>query len=168
MANLPRMAETLPEQAQASHRRVTRPSVAPARQTSLIFDREAALRSDEQELTATFREAVQAFGGADALRAVLGEKETYLTRILDGMAGTRPVQARWLLPLLSEPASAMALLLYMSERAGFEPPVLHRQVTDEEIGRAACEVLAESGQLRDIIRAQIAKRLGVRVEDVRL
>ncbi len=166
-----RMPADLPLPPQGSHReaggdRVPVPSPRP--QLSLQFDREAQMRRDDQALTAMFAAAVRAYGGPDALRAALGEKETYLSKISESMSGLRPVQVRWLGPLLDDPRAAAIILGYLSERAGFEPPVSHRQVTDEEVARAAVEVLSESGQLRETFRTQIAKRLGVRVEEVKL
>lgn len=123
---------------------------------------------DEERQRTAFRAAVQAFGGADALRAALGERETYLSKIAEAMNGAKPIQLRWCVPLLRDPASAVVLLGHDAELAGAEPPVFHREVSQEEVDRAARELLAESGQLRDVYRAQIARRLGVRVEEVRL
>lgn len=157
----------VPPAPQASHRLVDSQSPASA-QLQLVYDLEAKAKGDEQQLAAMFAAAVRAFGGPDALRAALGEKDTYLTRVVDGMNGARPWQGRWLGPLLEDPRSAMIVLGYLSERAGFEPPVCHREVSEEETAKAALDVIAESGQLRETFRALIAKRLGVRPEQVKL
>lgn len=134
----------------------------------MIYDREAQLQRDEQALSAMFAAAVRAFGGADALRASLGERENYVARISDAMNGQRPWQGRWLGPLLDDPRSAAILLGYLSERADYEPPIPRRKVSREEVAAAALDLIAESGMLRETLRAEIAKRLGVRVEEVKL
>lgn len=158
---------TLRETAPASQRLSATPRLAPEQQ-SLRFAPEQQANRDEQAMAVMFRAAVNAAGGADALRAQLGERESYLARIADGMNGARPIQLRWLAPLLDDARAAMVILGYLSERAGAEPPVLKREVSQEDIAQAALEVLAESGQMRETFRAQIAKRLGVRVEAVKL
>lgn len=162
------MPRTMTPDPPASHRLADSHTDAPAQRTLSFASPEQASDIDERQFAVMFRAAVNAFGGADALRAALGEKDTYLTRLVDGMNATRPVQLRWLGPLLDDRRAAAVVLGYLSERAGAEPPVFRREVTDDEIARAAVEVLAESGQMRDTFRAQIAKRLGVRVEAVRL
>jgi hypothetical protein len=167
-SNTPR---SMPPAPPGSHREAVSPSLpGRADQLAIVFDRETQTRQDEQQLASAFRAAVNAFGGADALRAALGERETYITKITEAMGSSadRPIQARWFFPLLDDPRSAVILLGFLNERAGAEPPVYHREVSSEEIARAAAEVIAESGQMRDVFRQQIAKRLGVRIEAVKL
>lgn len=162
------MKSSLPKVPPGSHREAGSQRFAVSPQLTLQLDRERQLQADELGQRNAFRAAVQAFGGADALRAALGERETYLSKIAEALSGQRPIQERWRLPLLRDPAAAQLLLAHDAQLAGAEPPVFQRDVSAEDVARAAVEVLAESGQMRDTFRAQIAKRLGVRVEAVKL
>ncbi len=162
------MPRSLDSVSPGSHREPVSPELPRRPQLDLLFDEESARKQREAARLATFRRAVMAFGGADALRLALGRPETYLSKISEALTGTKPVQESWRDPLLLDPRSAAILLEHDSGVAGAEPPVFKREVSDEEVARAAVELLAESGQMRDTFRAQIAKKLGVRVEAVRL
>lgn len=52
---------------------------------------------------------------------------------------------------------------------GFEPPVKARTVQEEDVNRAAREIIAEMDEdAREVYRKRLARKLGVRVEDVKL
>lgn len=137
-------------------------------QVELLLEAEADRKRAFQAMAACFAASVRAFGGADALRLTLGKPEDYYNKILDGMNAKRAVQSHWWDPLLRDPRSAMIVLSYFSDVANAEPPVFHREISEEETARAALEVIAESGQLRETFRALIAKKCGARPEQVKL
>lgn len=128
------------------------------------------LVSDERELEALFAAMVRVAGGVDWLVSAMDKAPSYASKISEGMYGRngKQVQLRWLAPLLGDPAAVDLLMGWLSERLGYQPPVRERTVSPEEIARAAVEVIGEMGALRDPVREAIAKRLGVRVEDVKL
>lgn len=153
---------------QGSRREPVSPALPDRPQLELLYDAEAARKNEQDVRRTVFRKAVMAFGGADALRLALGRPEHYLSHISEALSGQKPIQEGWRAPLLKDPRAAVILLEHDSQVAGAEPPVFTREVDDAEVARAAVEVLAESGQLRETFRAQIAKRLGVRPDQVKL
>lgn len=157
-----------PKAAPGSHGEgVTRalPPEAPG-QLALVYDREVERENDEKALRDMFRLAVNAFGGADALRAELGEAPSYLSKISEAMVGERPVQGRWLIPLLACKKAGPIVANWINRRAGFAAPAPTRVVTREQIAEALLAVVLENPMLWSATRPEIAHRLNVDVEDV--
>lgn len=125
----------------------------------------------QRELRALFARMVQKAGGADWLTAMLDQRPSYMSKIVEALHGSddRKVQLDWLAPLLEDAAAAELLLTALSDWCGFESPVRRRVVSREQLAAAAAEVVAEtSGAMKDAMREAIAKKLGVRPEDVKL
>lgn len=157
---------SVPKVTPASPRQVGIREVS-APQLSLSFD--ADLRRDET-LSAVYevmRRAVGAFGGADALRAALNERESYIATISKALNrvddnGQRKAPIDWLAPLLLDPGAAYELISGMCRLAGYEPPVEQREVDEQSVAGAALRLLRESPDWhRDGVRAQLARMLGV-------
>jgi hypothetical protein len=116
---------------------------------------------------------VRVAGGAEWLTAALNREPSYVARVSDAMneRDQRPAQLPWLAPLIDDAAAADLFISWLCEHCGYEPPVkVKREISDTDLNEAAREVISEmkDDEQRDLMRARIAKRLGVRVEDVRL
>ena len=157
------MPVSLRREAQGSHR-VALPPTQPPVQLSLGAHGEVEREADEQGLRSAFRLAVNAFGGADALRAALGEQPPYLAKITDALVGGRPIQARWLIPLLDDERSKPIIVNHINKRAGFDTPALSREITAEQLGLVVLAIVRESPVLWRSVREEAAARLNVRVE----
>jgi hypothetical protein len=101
-------------------------------------------------------------------KARLNRTQTEMREAING-AESRKVQLEWLAPLLDDPDAAEMIVGWVNARCGYEPPVRSREVSQEQIDKAAREVLAElkDDEQRELMRARIAKRLGVRPDKVR-
>lgn len=158
-------SKSLPKPAEGCHG-VALPTTQPSPQLAIVYDVAIERENDEKALRDLFRAAVNAFGGADALRATLGEAPNYLSKITDAMVGTRPVQGRWLLPLLDDPRSAPMVATWINRRAGFASPAPTRVITREEIAETSLQIDLENPMMWRAKRPEIAKRLNCDIEDV--
>lgn len=143
----------------------------PLVQRHLPFTQRAQLEADQVSLRQLFAEAVRVGGGAEWLCSALGREETYSKKISGAINNERDrkVQLEWLAPLLEDPAVAEMLLGWLSERCGFAPPVRKRALTKEEVSASVAEVVGDmDGITKDAIRREVARRRGVRVDDVKL
>lgn len=139
-------------------------------QTAFSWDRQARLEADQVQLRALFAAMVRTAGGVDWLAKALNEKPGYASKITDAINGAkkRRIQLNWFPPLLEDPRAAEILLGWLSERCHYSPPVRARQVTSEEEAAAAREVIAElEPELSELMRRRVAKKLGVRFEDLK-
>lgn len=163
----------MPKNALGGHRVSSTHVALSADQTAFSFDAAVKRAGDQSELRSLFGAMVRAAGDADWLATALDQKPSYANRINEAIRGDedRKIQLEWLAPLLDDQSAAEMLLTWLSNRCGYEPPVrAKRDVPIEDINAAAREVLAEikDEEQRDLMKKRIAKKLGVRVEDVRL
>jgi hypothetical protein len=130
------------------------------------------LIADQEFLNDLFQEALKAAGTTEWLTRALNRKPSYETKINDGIAGRddRSVQLPWLAPLLRDADSAYALIAGLCDRCGFMPPVLAKVAERAELGEAALEVIAEmkDEEQREVFKKRVAKKCGIRAEDVKL
>ena len=166
-------SKTMPSRALGAHRVPSTLLNTGAPQTTFSFDAVVKLSGDQVALRAVFGAMVRASGGADWLATALDKEPSYANRINEAINGVqdRKIQFEWFAPLLDDEAAMEILLCWLSERAHYEPPVRQkRDVPVEDINTAAREVIAEikDEETRDLMKKRIAKKLGVRVEDVRL
>jgi hypothetical protein len=122
-----------------------------------------------------FRESMAESGGADALRARLDERDSFKTDISRGVnrvndgTGQRRVPLEWVAGVVVDSDGAYHLLAGLSRMLGYEPPVRQRLLTREQTADTALDVVSEMPEtLKSGIRTAIAKRRGVRPEDVKL
>jgi hypothetical protein len=148
-----------------------------ALQTAFNWDAKARLEAAQTSLRDAFTRAVRAAGNGggtvDWLATALNRQPEYASKISEAVRGQgdRKVQLEWIAPLLFDVDSAEELLGALCELAGFEPPIRKRpEPPVEEVNRAAREVLAEmkDEDQRAVFRTRMAKKLGIRPEDVRL
>lgn len=116
-----------------------------------------------------------------------------LNRIQDG-TGQRKVPLEWLAGVAVDPEGALQLItqmvallgpaiatsvsaetiVFLVEQVnalfGFEPPIAKRSYTPEQLNAASREVIAEmrDDEQRELMQRRIARKLGCRVEDVKL
>jgi hypothetical protein len=170
-------SRSVPSDQVGSHWEPPSRSTPGALQTSFNWDAKARLESAQAALREAFVRAVRAAGDGggtvDWLTTALNRSPEYASKISEAVRGhgERKVQLEWIVPLLFDVDSAEELLGVMCELAGFEPPVRKRpEPPVEDVNRAAREVLSElkDDEQRELMRARIAKRLGVKPADVRL
>lgn len=140
-------------------------------QTAFSFDALQRLQGDQLQLRALFGAMLRKAGGADWLAEALNREPSYASKIFDAANGVknRKVQLDWFAPMLDDPGAAELLLSFLSERCGFQPPVRLRTVTKEQIHEAAAAVLSDMDPIvKKGVRQEIARRLGVRIEDIKL
>lgn len=166
------MGQVLPVGQPGSHREEASRSVPWGSQVPFSFDARTRLSQTHAELRQMFAEAVRRAGGVAALVHALDRRPSYDSKVVEAMngSGERSIQLDWLAPLLDDPNAAEVIAEYVNRRCGFEPPVRRRQLSQEEIDRAAREVAAEmkDEDMREAFRTRMAKKLGVRPEDVAL
>jgi len=113
---------------------------------------------------------VQLAGGSEWLAAAMDREPSYSSKIREALSGTgeRKFHLEMLAPLLRDPDAADFLMTALSEWLEFEPPVrVKRDVTPEAYAQAVKETMAEMDpEYAAIQKRKIAKRLGVRVEDL--
>jgi predicted DNA-binding transcriptional regulator YafY len=158
------------ERAPGSHREYGS-QLRPAVQMTFDQVRLDTTQQDQRQLRALFCAMVTRFGGVDALCAALDRKPSYVSKIVEAMNGEdgRAVQLEWLAPMLRDPRCAELLLEALSDLCGFAPPQRDRVLSEQETKDSAFEVVREmDGITKEAIRQAIAKRKGVRVDDVKL
>ncbi len=139
----------------------------------MSFDsvRSNTMRNDQRQLHALFCAMVTRFGGADALCAALDRKPSYVSKIVEAMNGEdgRAIQVPWFAPMLRDPRCAELLLAALSDICGFAPPQRMRVLSEDELRAAVFDVVhGDDGMIKDAIKQEVARRTGVRVEDVKL
>lgn len=117
--------------------------------------------------------AVEAYGGANELAEAMGaaRSDTFLRvqRKEDSKGSLQRAFVDFFGPLLINAKAKRAFVDALMEMLDYEPPVPRRQVTDEDIGRGAVEWLRSLPlSMRDAAKADIARGLGIRVEDLKL
>lgn len=165
------MGSDMPEVPPGTHWGKGQRQLPTAEQTAFSFDAQARLESDQTQLRALFCAAVRTYGGVDALTAALNREPSYAKKIADACNGygDRKVQLDWFAPLLTDPACFDLFMGWLCERGGYAAPVRDRKVTREQIAAEATAVVAEMDAIvKDGVRKEVARRLGVRVEDVKL
>lgn len=145
-------------------------------QRAFAFDLEVRRNERISKLYDAARKWLAKLGGAESLRAAMGEKESFISTVSKAINriheenGQRAVRIDWL--AYGDDGDADYLLVAgINEAFGYAPPVRGlRACTQEEIDRAAREELANEKDTEklDLHRRRIAKRLGIRIEDVRL
>lgn len=156
------MPKTSPE----SERQPVSRSLAEAQQKTFAWDRDARVTA----LYAIARRALMKRGGADALRAALDEKESYISSISKAFHQKegRSVPIEWLLTLCEDKEAAYEFTSGFNELVGYEPPVSQRVVSPGDIDRAARQCIEEMDEEhREIYRRKVARKLGVRLEAVK-
>lgn len=147
-----------------------------AAQRAFAFDLELRRNERISRLYDAVRKWLAKLGGAEALRAAMGEKDSFISTVSKAINriheenGQRAVRIDWL-AYGDDGDADYVLVAGINEAFGYAPPVRGaRACTQEEIDRAAREELAneKDPDKLDLHRRRIAKRLGVRVEDVRL
>lgn len=162
-----RIESTLPGSGLASERQSVSRSLAVAEQHSFVWDRDSKVTA----LYAIARRALAKRGGGDALRAALDERESYLATISKAFhqQDGRSVPIDWLVAICEDPEARYELVSGINELFDFEPPVSSRTASDEEVGAAARELLREmDDEHREVYRKKLARKLGKRLEDVKL
>lgn len=145
-------------------------STAAAEQAPLPFNARAQLEADQTHMRRLFAETARKFGGVPALTESLGRDEAYEKKISGAINNEkdRKVQLDWLAAMLDDPA-IIDFVDWLNERTGHEPPVRKRVISTLETQETVTEVVAEMDQIvREGVRREVARRRGVRVEDVKL
>jgi hypothetical protein len=158
---------TLPKLSMASERQPVRQELAAPVQRAFVWDRDSRVTA----LYDIVRQAVAARGGKDALRAALDERESYLATISKALnqQDGRMVPIDWLTTIGEDSEAAFLLAAGINQLLGFAPPVRQRAVTEEDVGRASRELLAEmDDEHQEIYRKKLARKLGVSVDEVKL
>lgn len=164
------MSRSLPNEAPGCHRGESPRSVSSAEQAPLPFNARAQLEADQTEMRQMFGEMVRDFGGVPALTSTLGREETYEKKISGAINNEkdRKVQFEWLAAMLDDPA-IVQFVEWINRRTSHEPPVRKRVVSQERTNESAARFLAAMGAaVVETAKREIAKDLGVRVEDVKL
>lgn len=167
----PVMATSLRREAPASPRQAGCQEVAKAPQLALAFDADTHRAELTTGVYSVMREAVAVSGGADALRARLDERESYLATIskcLNRVSDDRRAPVDWIAALLMDPDGARTLIAGLCRLAGLDAPTAKRAVSDDEAARAALAVARDLGPMRDAFRRLVAAQLGVSPEEVPL
>jgi hypothetical protein len=138
---------------------------------SFSWDAKARVQETQTELRQLAAAAVRHAGGAAWLAAALDREPSYETKINDALAARdeRRIQLDWLAPLLDDLIASEMIVSWLCARCGFEPPVRKRTTTPEQEGQAARAVFARLPEsIKSGLRAEMARELGVRVEDLKL
>lgn len=142
----------------------------------------ARIRDRQDALTALFEAAIFAYQKSldsqgiaqDALKrlvSLLDRPPSYENKIRDAIKGRddRTVQLSWLAPLLDDPMAGEVIAAWFNRETGFAPPIRERTLSEEETAETAFEVMSEWPEsMKKGIREAVAKRRGVRPEDVKL
>lgn len=117
--------------------------------------------------------AVDAFGGANELAEAMGaaRSDTFLriARKEDSKGALQRAFLDFLGPLLTHDKARHEFVTALLAVLGYERPVPRRQPTKEQVGASALDwVRSLPPSMRDAARADIARALGVRVEDLKL
>ena len=143
----------------------------PNGQFSFRIDREMQANADEAALRDMFRRAREAAAlDVYALASDLGEPLTYASKISEAENGVRGrhIQLRWVARLMQYPAALEVIVAYFCRRAGKKMPEPAKAMTRQEAQADALDVLAQLDGMKDFIKAAIAKKRGVRPDEVPL
>lgn len=136
-------------------------------QKAFVFDRDSRVTAVYEII----RRALAKFGGKDVLRAALDEKESYLATISKAVnqQDGRMVPIDWLPTIGEDEEAAYELAAGINKLLGFAPPIRKRTVSEEDVGKAACDLFAEMDEdTREVYRRKLARKLGVSVDEVKL
>jgi len=162
----------VPEIGRGSHGEEPSPSLPPTGQRSLPFDKHERLLADHRNLYALAAAMVRKAGGVEWLAAALDREPSYGSKISEGLneRNGKHFQLDWLAPLLDDADASDLLMGWLCERLGYEPPVrVRRDVSEADFARAARELIAEMDpDYAAVQRRKLAKKLGVRIQDVKL
>jgi len=160
----------MPENEPGQHRDELSPK-RPARQLELPATDATQYRNDVRWLYVVAGEMVRIAGGTDWLAHAMDREPSYGSKIREALAGTgeRKFHLEMLAPLLRDTEAAEHLLSRLSELLDFEPPVrVKRETTPEQEAKAHREAIDElDPDMRDLMRRKVARKLGVRVEDLK-
>jgi hypothetical protein len=140
-------------------------------QPALPFAKRAQLEADQTAMRQLFASMVSAVKNNDWLATALGRGDDYAKKIGSAINNEkdRKVHFEWIAAMLDEPKAAELIVGWFNERCGYAPPVLKRVVSKQERDEAVAEVVAEMGDVvREAVERATAKKLGVRVEEVKL
>lgn len=117
--------------------------------------------------------AVDAFGGANELAEALGtaRSDTFLrvARKEDSKGALQRAFLDFLGPLLAHKKARAEFVAAFLELVDYEPSTPRSRVTEEIAGKGALDwVRALPASMKEAARADIARSLGVRVEEVKL
>lgn len=117
--------------------------------------------------------AVDAFGGPNELAEAMGtaRSDTYLRvqRKDDSKGALQRAFIDFLGPLLVHPAARRAFIEALMTACDYEPPVPRKRVTEEDVARSALQwVRSLQPSMRGAAREDIARALGIRVDDLKL
>lgn len=167
-----RMGTTLPKMAPGETGGLTTRCAPGPKQMGFSFEQQRRLEGNQDFLNELFRDALKAAGTVEWLTRALNRKPSYESKINDAIAGRddRNVQFEWLAPLLDDPDAADVIVTRFNERCGYMPPVRRKVAERSELGEAALEVMAEikDEEQRELFKRRIAKKVGVRADDVKL
>jgi hypothetical protein len=160
------MSPNLPAEPVTSKWQPVSHTLAEPVQRAFIWDRDSRVTA----LYEIARRALAKRGGADVLRAALDERESYLASISKAFhRDGRSVPIDWLPVIGEDEEAAYELASGINALLGFDPPVKSRTVDPERQKEAAMELIAEMDEEhREIYRKKLARKLGVRAEDVKL
>lgn len=124
-------------------------------------------------LYVALQRAVDAFGGeskfADAIGASLTDTHLRVNRKEDSKLKLQRAFYDFIAHLRQNDRAAMTWLAAVNDIFGCEPPIKKRELSDDDIARGAAEwVRSLPLSMRDAAKADIARALGVRVEDLKL
>jgi len=165
------MSKALPKTQPGALRLEATQSGPGSKQMGFSWEANQRVIAAQDFLTDLFRSALKAAGTTEWLTKALNRAPSYETKINDAIAGRdeRSVQLPWLAPLLDDANAAYALIAGLCERCGYLPPERKKEVKPEALGVAALEVLGDlDEEMREVMKKRVAKKLGVRVEDVKL
>lgn len=141
-------------------------------QLKLGFGKRQEVINDIRSMYALVGAMVRARGGIERLTSDLDREPSYASKISEALNGRdgRHLHLDHFAALISDEAAAALLISWLHERLDLEPPVKRRRDIDEgELNAAAREAIAElDADQREAFRKKLARKLGVRVEDVRL
>jgi hypothetical protein len=128
-----------------------------------------SLDDDTTGLYAAVRAAIVEAGGVDWLAEALDREPSYSSKVSEGVnrRDGRHAHVDWIAPLLDDPAAMAILLGWLCERAGFEAPRRRKTITREEFAAELLAEVDESGALGEALKERVARRLGVRVDQVK-
>lgn len=156
-----RMPKNLPRNAQGSHRDDESPVNPDDSRTVDMFAKHQR-EMDDRALRSMAQLAVAKFGGQAAVCKALGEPDTYVSKLSEMLSGAKPVQARVLDLLMSDPQSGPIVLAHFEARAKRD------QHTAEQFTEDSAAFFALNPSIGEIFRAYVVDKRGIRPSQVRL